>query len=123
LTADLQALLEKHLPVIRRGVKRGKASADYTPGLGQELGWIAGGGDIDPAASRPAITLTAQPGKVRVDGQKPGFEAVNLYSRRKGEAEWKLAAIRKRKFPIYDDAPLWPWRGRPRSANTGPSAS
>jgi len=46
------------------------------------------------------------PGKVRVDERKPGFEAVNLYLRRKGEANWKLASIRKRKFPIYDETPL-----------------
>ncbi|MDD5034524.1 MAG: hypothetical protein PHE55_07165 [Methylococcaceae bacterium] len=106
LTADLQALEDIHLPIIRQGVKRGKTHSGYTPGLGQLLGWIGGGGSIDPAISQPSISVSVHLGKIHVDGQKPGFEAVTVYRRRKGEPDWTPVAIRKRKFPIIDDAPL-----------------
>jgi hypothetical protein len=102
----LQPLLDAHLPTIRQGVKRAKTSAGYTPGLGQKLGWARTDNNVDPTSSQPIITLSALPGKVRIDGRKPGFEAVNLYLRRKGEADWTLVSIRKRKFPLYDDTPL-----------------
>jgi hypothetical protein len=106
LTADLQALLETQLPIIRTGVKRAKTHSGYTPGLGQHLSWVGSGSSVDPANSQPVISATAQPGKVRIEGQKPGFDAVNLYLRRKGEPDWKLVVIRKAKFPFYDESPL-----------------
>jgi len=106
LTADLEALKTTHLPVLRQGVKRAKTHAGFTPGLGQQLSWVRTGNGNDPDSSQPVINLTAQPGKVRADGRKPGFEAVNLYFRRQGETNWRLVAIRKRKFPIYDETPL-----------------
>jgi len=106
LTADLQALQDAQLPVIRLGVKRAKTHSGYTPGIGQLLGWVRNGGSVDPAASQPSISVTVQLGKVHIDGQKPGFEAVNVYLRRKGETVWTPIAIRKRKFPLIDDTPL-----------------
>ncbi len=43
---------------------------------------------------------------MKIDGRKPGFEAANIYSRKKGDVTWKLIAVRKRKFPYYDESPL-----------------
>jgi hypothetical protein len=43
--------------------------------------------------------LAAQPGRVKIEGRKPGFDSVSIYSRKKGEVQWKLIAVRKRKFP------------------------
>ena len=43
---------------------------------------------------------------MKIDGRKPGFEAVNIYSRIKGAVQWKLIAVRKRKFPYFDESPL-----------------
>ena len=45
-------------------------------------------------------------GRVKIEGNKPGFEAYNLYSRIKGQVAWKSIAIRKRKFPYYDESAL-----------------
>lgn len=106
LAADVSALSDTHLPMLRQSIRRAKTSAGCTPGLAQQLGWARNGGEMDPAGSQPVITATVQAGRVRFDGRKPGFEAVNLYRRRKGETDWTLVAIRKRKFPLYDEAPL-----------------
>ena len=38
-------------------------------------------------------------------GNKPGFEAVNVYMRHKGVPDWTQIALRKRRFPIYDETP------------------
>ena len=50
--------------------------------------------------------MEAQRGRVKIEGRKPGFEAVNLYFRKKGDVQWKLIAVRKRKFPYFDEQPL-----------------
>ena len=31
---------------------------------------------------------------------------MSIYCRKKGEVTWRLIAVRKRKFPYYDEAPL-----------------
>ena len=38
-------------------------------------------------------------------GNKPGFEAVNVYMRHKGGPDWTQIALRKRRFPLYDETP------------------
>ena len=43
---------------------------------------------------------------MKIAGKKPGFDAVNIYSRKKGDVQWKLIAVRKRKFPYFDESPL-----------------
>ena len=84
----------------------GTRDITYTPGLGQQLGWVRSGSGVDPSSSQPSISASIQLSKVQIDGQKPGFEAVTLYRRRKGEPDWMPIAIRKRKFPVIDDTPL-----------------
>jgi hypothetical protein len=105
-TADHEALLAQHLPAIRAGVKRAKTSAGCTPGIQEQLEWVGDETTFDPATARPTITVEAQRGRVKSMGKKPGFDAVNLYFRKKGEVQWKLIAVRRRKFPIFDEAPL-----------------
>ena len=31
---------------------------------------------------------------------------MNLYFRKKGDVQWKLIAVRKRRFPYFDESPL-----------------
>ena len=61
---------------------------------------------MDPAHSRPTIDAEAQCGRIKITGKKPGFDSVSIYSRKKGDVQWKLIAVRKRKFPYYDETPL-----------------
>lgn len=105
-TSDLEQLKGLHLPGIRKYIKRCKTAAGCTPGIIEAMNWKGDSGEIDPATSRPTIALTVLSAKIRIDGTKPGFEAVNGYWRRKGDVAWKPLVIRKRKFPIYDENPL-----------------
>ena len=105
-TAGFPSILEAQVPILRAAIKRAKTSPACTPTLQTQLDWIGDSINNDPADSRPLITIEAQRGRVKITGRKPGFEAVNIYSRRKGEVQWRLIAIRKRKFPYYDESPL-----------------
>ena len=105
-TADFHPLLGIRLPNIRAALKRAKTSPACTPAIQLQLQWVRPEANIDPNTARPAIEAEAQPGRVKITGKKPGFETVNLYSRIKGSVQWKLIAVRKRRFPFYDEAPL-----------------
>lgn len=105
-TSDLEQQSGIHFPGIRKYIKRCKTAAGCTAGIIADMQWKGDDGDVDPTTSRPNIDLTVLAGKVRIDGNKPGFEAVNGYWRRKGDVAWKPLVIRKRKFPIYDENPL-----------------
>lgn len=105
-SADFQPLLEAQTALIRAAVKRAKTSPGCTPGIQAQLEWVGDSETFDPATARPRIEAEAQRGRVRINGRKPGFEAYNLYFRKKGDVQWKLIATRKRRFPYYDEAPL-----------------
>ncbi len=104
--ADLHGLSTTHLPPVRQYIKRGKTSTTYLPSVGEAMDWIGDNNEVDASTSRPILEVTALQGRVRIEGRKPGFEAVNVYTRKKGEVAWKLLAVRKRKFPTYDETPL-----------------
>ena len=59
-----------------------------------------------PAHSRPTNDAEAQRGRIKISGKKPGFDSVSIYSQKKGDVQWKIIAVRKRKFPYYDESPL-----------------
>jgi hypothetical protein len=105
-TADLPVILDAQIPLIRAAIKRAKTSPGCTPAIQEQLDWVGAAQNIDPDTARPTITVEAQRGRVKIDGRKPGFEAVNIYVRKKGDVQWKLIAVRKRKFPYYDESPL-----------------
>lgn len=104
--ADLTPLLETNLPLIRKDIRRAKTAPGYLPSIGEQFNWIGDSTERDPATGRPTIEVEAQRGRVAITGKKPGYEAVNIYSRKKGADTWKLTAIRKRKFPYFDETPL-----------------
>ena len=106
LTANFPVILDAQMPILRASIKRAKTNAACTPAIQTQLDWIGAAHTPHPGTSRPLIEVEAQRGRVKITGKKPGFEAVNIYSRKKGDVEWKLIAVRKRKFPYYDETPL-----------------
>jgi len=106
LTADFPGILDAQLPLIRDAIKRAKTSPGCTPAIQMQLDWIGQAQNVDPENSRPTITIEAQRGRVKIEGRKPGFDSVSIYCRKKGEVQWRLIAVRKRKFPYCDEAPL-----------------
>lgn len=105
-TAAFPDILEAEMPVVRATIKRTKTSSTCTMDIQTSLGWVGASVNNDPETSRPNIDAEAQRGRVKISGNKPGFDAVNIYRRIKGEVTWKLVAVRKRKFPYYDETPL-----------------
>lgn len=106
LRADFEMIREAQVPILRGLIKRSKTSPGCTPAIQTQLEWIGESHEFDPDTARPTITVEAQRGRVKITGKKPGFEAYNLYWRKKGGVEWVLMAIRKRKFPYFDETPL-----------------
>ena len=106
LTANFPEILAVQMPLIRAAIKRAKTSPGCTPAIQTQLDWVGAVQHPHPGISRPTIEIEAQRGRVKVSGKKPGFDAVSIYSRIRGEVQWKLIAVRKRKFPFYDESPL-----------------
>ena len=94
------------MAILRAGIKRAKTSPGCTPGIAMEMDWVGESHEFNPETARPTIDVASQPGRVKVDGRKPGFEAANIYSRIVGQVPWKQVAVRKRKFPFFDETPL-----------------
>ena len=105
-TNDLEPLLAMHLPLMRRAIARAKTHPGCIPSIVLQMQWKGESQEFNEETARPNINLTAMNGRVKVEGNKPGFEAYNLYCRIKGQVAWKPKAIRKRKFPYYDEDPL-----------------
>ena len=105
-TAAFPDILEAFLPIIRAAIKRAKTSAGCTADVRVSLDWNADVANNDPENSRPHINAEAQRGRVKISGNKPTFDAVNIYRRIKGEVQWQLIAVRKRRFPYFDESPL-----------------
>jgi hypothetical protein len=105
-TADFPGILDAQSPTIRTTVKRTKTRPGCTPAIIAQLDWEGPSHNTDPNTARPTIGAEAQRGRVKITGRKPGFDAVNLYFRKKGDVQWKLIAVRKRKFPYLDESPL-----------------
>ncbi|HEY8902031.1 MAG TPA: hypothetical protein VIM61_16595 [Chthoniobacterales bacterium] len=95
-----------HLPRIRAAIRHLKTSPGYTAGIGEDLQVIGGGDSFDPETYKPTLSAEAFPSYVRLKGKKSGVQAMNLYVRLKGAAEWKLLVARRSKFPFEDDSPL-----------------
>ena len=106
LTANFPMILDAQMPIIRAAIKRAKTSPGCTPAIQTQLDWIGQAQNVDPAHSRPTIDVEAQRGRIKITGKKPGFDSVSIYSRKKGDVSWNLIAVRKRKFPYYDETPL-----------------
>ena len=105
-TAVFPDILDAQMPPIRAAIKRAKTSPGCTAEVQTNLDWIGASLNQDPEHSRPTIIVEPQRARVKIGGRKPGFEAVSIYSRIKGQVQWKLIAVRKRKFPFYDESPL-----------------
>ncbi len=105
-TAAFPDILDANMPIVRGQIKRNKTSPKCTADIQTQLDWVAPGANTDPENSRPRINIEAQRGRVKITGNKPGFDAVNIYRRIKGQVQWQLIAVRKRRFPFFDESDL-----------------
>lgn len=92
---------------LRRRIQNLKTSDGYDDGIGADLGIVATTSNFDAASYQPELTsVEAFPGHVRVKGKKLGADSINVSMRRKGDADFKVIAARKSRFPFDDDSPL-----------------
>ncbi|HEY2953068.1 MAG TPA: hypothetical protein VGK40_10820 [Verrucomicrobiae bacterium] len=99
--ANRQALVRSFIGLLRPMVRRAKASANYTPSVGEHLGVVADNPPIDPKAVKPSLTLTVHMGFVRVRVKRNGAESVGVFCRKSGQADWTFLARATR--AVYDD--------------------
>ena len=105
-TADFPLILEQQMPTVRAIIKKTKADPLCTPAVVAQLDWEGPGVNFNPATARPTIDAEAQRGRVKISGKKPGFDAVNIYFRKKGDVQWRLIAPQRLRFPFYDESAL-----------------
>ncbi|WP_446808088.1 hypothetical protein ACH50O_12325 [Methylomonas sp. 2BW1-5-20] len=92
--------------LIRAEVRRIKARADYTGGLGAQLGIEGAEYTNDLATSNPNLNGVDQTGgKVSLSFTKYNSEGINIYCQRDGDADWVLLG-RATVSPFADNRPL-----------------
>lgn len=96
---------QKHLEEIRNMAAQIKTLKGYTTNAGKELGIIASGQIVDFASLKPSLAVSAYKGYVNVAFNKQRMFGVRLYSRLRGQHEWKPLGM-ARTSPFYDEAPL-----------------
>ena len=91
------------MPLLVPKLRLGDATLEAPASRTAASYWLGERLEIDPEASQPVITAMGL--RVKIDGTKPGFESINVYMRRKGEFTWVQIAMRKRRYPVYDEPP------------------
>lgn len=94
-------VLQKSGGELRINIGRHKKAVTYTAAFGQELNIVSSANNIDIANFKAKISAELFAGYVRIKFSKQGADGINLYHRKKGEAQWKFLA-RDTKSP-YDD--------------------
>lgn len=105
-TANFPVISDQQVPIIRAIIKSMRPRPGCTPGIVAQLDWEGASHNVDPNDMRPLLEVEAQRGRVKISGRKPGFDAVNIYFRRKGDVQWKLIAPQRLRFPFFDESPL-----------------
>ena len=94
------------LPGIRQDTANLKTTSGFTEGDGRTLDVISPADSFDPNTYQPRLDARAKLGHVELMGKKLGADSLNLYMRRKGEANWTLILVKRSRFPVNDDVPL-----------------
>jgi hypothetical protein len=86
---------------LRTNIGRHKKATTYTATIGESLKIVGSTNSVDIAAYKAKISVEKFAAFVRIKFTKQGADGINLYHRKKGEAQWKFLA-RDTKSP-YDD--------------------
>jgi hypothetical protein len=92
--------------VLRAEIKKMKAAAGYTEGIGTALKVIGDDSAANDFANRkPSINCMVMPGRVRINFVKGDLDGVNIYTRLKGQTTWTKLALDTHS-PYEDNRPL-----------------
>ena len=104
-TGQLEQVKGGEVPEIRRDTNNLKTTRGFTDGDGRTLNVLTASGEFDPDGCKPPLTAVSKPGRVQLTAKKNGADAINLYSRIKGQAAFKLLAAKRSRFPFDDTTP------------------
>lgn len=102
---QLEMLKNSELPEIRLDTNNLKSTRGFTEGDGRTLQVLTASGEFDPDSYKSPLTAASKPGRVELTAKKHGADAINLYSRIKGQAAFKLLAAKRSRFPFDDTTP------------------
>jgi len=75
---------------LRLDIKRHKSAAGYTDAIGLALGIIGTDTEFDPNTYKPVITVEPFGNLVNIRFTKNGVNGINIYTRKKGDTNFKL---------------------------------
>ncbi len=101
----LSAARADNLPAIRQSTNNLKSTAGFNDGDAATLNVATTSATLDTANYQPELKVSSHPGANEVTGKKRGVQAINLYMRVKGVANWTLIAAKRTTFPFSDDTP------------------
>jgi hypothetical protein len=111
-TGHLVAKKDAEVPEIRRDTNNLKSTRGFTDGDARTLDVLTASGEFDPDGYKPPLSAVSKQGRVEITAKKNGVDAVNLYSRIKGQAAFKLLAAKRSRFP-FDDTTAPATAGQP----------
>lgn len=104
-TGQLEMTKDTEVPEIRRDTNNLKSTRGFTDGDGRTLNVLTASGEFDPDTYKPPLSAVSMPGRVELTGKKVGVDALNLYSRIKGQSAFTLIAAKRVRFPFDDTTP------------------
>lgn len=100
-----QQTKQKELPAMRATLARMKAHTGWTTALAQSLGAVAPTSSSGPLeAYKPSIRAQTQAGRIEIKFTRKPVDGVNVYTRKRGEAQWRLLG-RFTQSPCVDPTP------------------
>ena len=99
----LDQVKKVEVPEIRTDTNNLKSTRGFNEGDGRTLQVLTStGGEFDPDTYKPPLAATSKPGRVEIIAKKNGADSINIYSRIKGQAAFKLIAAKRVRFPFED---------------------
>lgn len=104
-TGQFDQLKLIEVPEVRTDTKNLKSTRGFNEGDGRTLQVLTTTGEFDPDTYKPPLAASSKPNRVELIAKKNGADSINLYSRIKGQAAFKLLAAKRVRFPFEDTTP------------------
>ena len=82
-------VVEGGVSTLRGFVGKIKNAQGFTETIGEDLGILKSISSTDFSVYKPTLKGVAHPGYVLIKFSKKGVDGINLYTRKKGDSEWK----------------------------------
>ena len=91
--------------LLRAKINNWKQMPGFTPGIARELGVVGAAAAFDAHAYKPRFKVRIIAGEIRLDWTKKGLDAIHIYGRLNGQADWTLLGMHTTS-PFIDRRPL-----------------